>query len=118
RQDATRYEYWKRMEFTEPQWFELAAHARERGLVFLSSPFSDEAVELLERVGVSAWKICAGEVFNLPMLGRIARTGKPVLLSSGLAPLGELDQAVAAVRASAPVAVLQCTTAYPCPPEK
>src|SRR5215813_7641486 len=57
RQDETRYDYWKRMEFTEAQWTGLKAHADERGLLFLSSPFSVEAVDLLARVGVAAWKI-------------------------------------------------------------
>lgn len=119
RQDATRYDYWKRMEFTEEQWHGLAEHARERGLLFLSSAFSIEAVALLERIGVPAWKVGAGEVTNLPLLTAMARTGKPVLLSSGMTTWAELDAAVACVRAhDAPVAVLQCTTAYPCPPEK
>ncbi len=118
-QDATRYDYWKRMEFTEDQWKGLAEHARRSGLVFLSSAFSLEAVEMLERVGVPAWKVGAGEVTNLPMLERMARTGKPVLLSSGMSSWGELDAAVATVRRhGAEVAVLQCTTQYPCPPEK
>jgi len=118
-QDATRYDYWKRMEFTEDQWKGLAEHARRSGLVFLSSAFSLEAVEMLERVGVPAWKVGAGEVTNLPMLERMARTGKPVLLSSGMSSWGELDAGVATVRHhGAEVAVLQCTTQYPCPPEK
>src|SRR3990172_4161426 len=52
KQDATRFDYWRRMEFSEHQWKGLALHATERGLLFLSSPFSVEAVELLERVGV------------------------------------------------------------------
>lgn len=118
-QDATRYEYWKRMEFTEAQWHGLAEHARDKDLVFLSSAFSIEAVELLDRMGMPAWKVGAGEVTNLPMIERMARTGKPVLLSSGMSPWEELDAAVSAVRgAGAPVAVFQCTTAYPCPPEK
>lgn len=118
-QDATRYDYWKRMEFAFEQWRDLAAHARDRGLVFLSSAFSIEAVELLERVGVPAWKVGAGELTNLPMLKRMAQTGKPVLLSSGLAGWSELDAAVECVRSQgAPVAIFQCTTAYPCPPER
>ena len=118
-QDATRYEYWKRMEFTEDQWHGLAAHARQNGLAFLSSAFSIEAVELLERVGVPAWKVGAGEVTNLPMIERMAVTRKPVLLSSGMSRWAELDAAVAAVRRrGAPVGVLQCTSAYPCPPER
>lgn len=119
RQDATRFDYWKRMEFTEAQWTGLAAHAAERGLDFLSSPFSFEAVDLLERVGVPAWKIGAGEITNTPMLERMARTRKPVLLSSGMTTWAELDAAVTCVRGhGAAVAVLQCTSAYPCPPEQ
>lgn len=119
RQDATRFAYWQRMEFSEEQWHGLAAHARERGLLFLSSAFSPEAVDLLERVGVPGWKVGAGEVSNLPLLEKMARTGKPVILSSGMSDWAELDAAVHCVREhSAAVAVLQCTTAYPCPPEK
>jgi N-acetylneuraminate synthase len=118
-QDETRYDYWKRMEFTEEQWRSLAVHARDRGILFLSSPFSFEAVDLLERIGVPAWKVGAGEVSNLPMIEKMARTGKPVMLSSGMSDWAELDAAVECVRSNgAPVAVLQCTTAYPCPPEK
>lgn len=119
RQDKTRYDYWKRMEFTEEQWIGLAAHANERELVFLSSPFSFEAVDLLERVGVLAWKLGAGEINNHPMIEKVARTGKPVILSSGMSSWEELDAAVNLVRENgASVGVLQCTTAYPCPPEK
>jgi N-acetylneuraminate synthase len=116
-QDESRYAYWQRMEFTEAQWAELARHAGERGLAFLSSPFSLEAVELLERVGVPAWKVGSGEVSNAPLLDAMARTGKPVLLSSGMSPLAELDAAVARLRTHSAVAVLQCTSEYPSPPE-
>jgi N,N'-diacetyllegionaminate synthase len=119
RQDATRYDYWRRMEFTPGQWRGLAEHARECGLWFLSSPFSVEAVELLEEVGVPAWKVGAGEVGNLPLLEAMAATGRPVLLSSGMAGWAELDRAVEVVgRGGGMVAILQCTTAYPCPPER
>src|SRR5262245_27212148 len=57
RQDTSRYDYWKRMEFTEEQWIGLKQHAEEKGLLFLSSPFSLQAVEMLERVGVAGWKV-------------------------------------------------------------
>jgi N-acetylneuraminate synthase len=118
-QDATRYDYWKRMEFTEPQWQGLKAHADERGLFFISSPFSIEAVELLTRVGVGAWKIASGETGNLPMLNRIVETGWPVLLSTGMSPLTEIDAAVELLRShDVDLAVMQCTSSYPCPPEK
>jgi N,N'-diacetyllegionaminate synthase len=117
KQDSSRYDYWRRMEFTEPQWLGLAEHARERGLVFLSSPFSDAAVDLLSRAGVPAWKVGSGEVTNLPFLSRLAATGKPLLLSTGLSSWADLDRAVAHVR-GAPLALFQCTTRYPCPPEE
>lgn len=118
-QDATRYDYWKRIEFTEEQWRGLARHAVERGLSFLSSAFSPAAVDLLERTGVPAWKVGAGEIGNLPMIERMAKTGKLVMLSSGMASWKDLDRAVDCVRrAGAPVAVFQCTSAYPCPPER
>jgi N-acetylneuraminate synthase len=118
-QDASRYDYWKRMEFTEEQWHGLKKHADEQGLKFLSSPFSIEAVELLTRVGVVAWKVASGEVNNIPMLERMAATGLPILISTGMSPLAEIDAAVKRIKACGlPLVVLQCTTAYPCPPEK
>ena len=119
RQDATRYAYWKRMEFSDAQWQGLAEHCRERGVVFISSPFSIEAVDLLERVGQPIWKIASGEVSNTRLLDRILDTPSPVLLSTGMSPIEETDAAVARVRARGrQVGVLQCTTAYPCPPER
>jgi N-acetylneuraminate synthase len=119
RQDASRYDYWRRMEFSEAQWHELKAHAAQRGLIFLSSPFSIEAVDLLTRVGVAAWKIASGEITNAPMLDRIAATRLPVLLSTGVSPLAEIDGVVQRFASSGiPLTVLQCTTAYPCAPER
>lgn len=119
RQDATRYDYWRRMEFTEPQWLELKQHAEDKGLVFLSSPFSLAAIRLLERIGVPAWKVASGEVTNRLFLDAMIATGKPVLVSSGMSYLEEMDATVALLKAvQSPLAVFQCTTAYPCPPEK
>jgi N-acetylneuraminate synthase len=118
-QDVTRYDYWKRMEFTEEQWRGLKRHAEERGLKFLSSPFSVEAVELLARVGVAAWKVASGEVSNAPMFERMAASGLPILLSTGMSPLREIDAGVERVKSCrAPLTVLQCTSIYPCPPEQ
>lgn len=116
-QDATRYDYWKRMEFTEAQWHGLAKHAGDRGLVFLSSPFSIEAVELLERVGVPAWKIPSGEIANVPLLERVLATGLPILLSTGMSPLAEIDAAIELL-GDCDVLVFQSTSEYPCPPER
>ncbi|MFO0680446.1 MAG: N-acetylneuraminate synthase family protein [Sandaracinus sp.] len=119
KQDANRYDYWKRMEFTPEQWAGLSDHARDVGLVFLSSAFSFEAVDLLERLDMAAWKVGSGETTNLPFLRRVASTGRPVLLSTGVSPWKDVDAAVECIdRAGAPRAIFQCTTAYPCPPEK
>ncbi len=118
-QDSTRYDYWRRMEFTPEQWRGLARHAAEKSLVFLSTPFSHEAVNLLDSIGVPAWKIGSGEVSNVSLLKHVAETTKPVLLSTGMSGWSEIDNAVDTVRAySDNLAIFQCTTAYPCPPEK
>jgi len=118
RVDATRYDYWKRMEFTEEQWAGLKKHAEEKGLAFLSSPFSLEAVDLLERIGVTAWKIGSGEVNSVSLLERVARTKKPVFLSTGMSALADIDEAVAFLKArGAAVTLFQCTSAYPSMPE-
>lgn len=117
-QDASRYEYWKRMEFSPDQWNELRSHAAERELLFASSPFSLQAVELLDDVDVDFMKVASGEVTNTPLLEAIAQTKRPSVLSSGMSPLSEIDRAVEVLKAYAPLAILQCTSEYPCPPEK
>ena len=118
--DETRYEYWKRMEFTEKEWLGLRKHALKVGVDFLSSPFSVEALELLERVEVMGWKVASGEVRNLALLNRMAATGLPVFLSTGMSALAEIDEAVALLqeREVAEITVMQCTSAYPTPPER
>ena len=119
RQDGSRYDYWRRMEFTEEQWRGLKEHADSRNLMFLSSPFSIEAVDLLERVGVAAWKVASGEVGNTPMLSRMISSGLPIMLSSGMSSMKELDQAVELVqRSPCELTVFQCSSIYPTPPEK
>jgi len=119
RQDKTRYDYWKRMEFTKDQWQGLKIHAEERGLLFLSTPFSEEAVELLANIGILAWKVASGEVSNLPMFTQMAESRIPFLISTGMSPLDEIDHAVALVQSQEiPFIIFQCTSMYPCPPEK
>ncbi|HEU4589068.1 MAG TPA: N-acetylneuraminate synthase family protein [Gemmatimonadales bacterium] len=118
-QDASRYDYWRRMEFSVDQWAGLRAHAHARGLRFLSSPFSVEAADLLAGVGVDAWKIASGELVHDALLDRVLADGRTVLLSTGMSPLHEIDAAVARVRAAGRAfAVLQCTSAYPVVPER
>ncbi|MBO6775838.1 MAG: N-acetylneuraminate synthase family protein [Marinibacterium sp.] len=115
-QDETRYDYWRRMEFTEPQWAELKRHADERHIAFLSTPFSAAAVDLLKRTGVEAWKIGSGDTVEDTILQPILKTGKPLIVSSGMSSWSELDAAVARLTdASASFCLLQCTSKYPTP---
>jgi N,N'-diacetyllegionaminate synthase len=114
RQDVTRYDYWKRMEFTLEQWVGLKNHAAEKGLIFLSSAFSVAAVELLIQLGVPAWKVGSGEYKSFDLLGAMAATRLPVLLSTGMSRYDEIATAVEFLRQrGSPVALFQCTTRYP-----
>lgn len=116
--DETRYEYWQRMEFTHEEWAGLQRHSVEQNLFFLSSPFSMEALEMLLQVGVAAWKVASGEVTNLPLLERMSETPIPVLLSTGMATIGEIDAAAHLLREKDALGgVMQCTTSYPTRPE-
>lgn len=118
-QDKTRYDYWKRMEFSEEQWAGLKEHADALNLKFIGTPFSMEAFLLLKRVGVYAWKVGSGEITNIPMLKAMMGTGRPVIVSTGMSPMLEIDNAVNLARNSgSDFTILQCSTSYPCPPEQ
>ncbi|WNH11636.1 N-acetylneuraminate synthase family protein [Thalassobellus suaedae] len=118
-QDKTRFDYWKRMEFTLEQWIGLKQHCNTVGLEFMSSPFSNAAVDLLEKVGVNTYKIGSGEVNNFLLLERIAQTGKPIIVSSGMSSFKELDETVEFLKSKdVEFSILQCTTSYPTKPEQ
>ena len=118
-EDKTRYDYWERMGFSLEQWKGIKAHCDEVEVEFISSPFSQAAVDLLEEVGVNRYKIGSGEVTNLLMLEKIARTGKPIILSSGMSSFSELNTSVEFLEArSIETSILQCTTAYPTQPKE
>lgn len=117
--DKTRYDYWKRMEFTPEQWQGLYDHAIEKGLDFLSSPFSSAALQMLDKIGVPAWKFGSGEVFNDLLLKQAIDTGKPIILSTGLSTMEEIDKQVRMVQiAGNSLLLMECTTAYPSRPEE
>lgn len=118
-QDATRFDYWRRMEFTLDQWRILKKHADAIGIVFLSSPFSLRACEWLRDLGMPAWKVASGEVHNAQLLDWIVSTKQPVILSSGLS-LTEESRAVLRnlIAKKVDVALLHCTTQYPTLPEE
>jgi N,N'-diacetyllegionaminate synthase len=113
-----RFAYFRRTAFSRPQWKELVKHAHATGLQIISSPFANEAVDILEDAGIDAFKIASGEVTNLPLLERIAASGRPTILSSGMSDWRELDRAVDVLRGCGDLAVMQCTSEYPCPVER
>lgn len=118
-EDATRFDYWKRMEFTLEQWKGIKQHCDEVGLDFICSPFSNVAVDWLEALNVKAYKIGSGEVSNFLLLDKIIKTQKPIILSSGMSSFDELDQVVAYLKSkSVDFSILQCTTAYPTQPNQ
>ena len=92
--------------------------ARERGLVAFSAPFDPTAVELLEKLETPAYKIASSEIVDLPLIRLAAGTGKPLIISTGMATAAEIDAAVAAARGAGctQLAVLSCTATYPAPP--
>lgn len=111
----TQREMLERLELGPDDHVALKAAAEERGLVFLSSPFDAESVELLDRLGVAAFKIASPDVVNEPLLEDVGRRGRPVLLSTGTADLAEVERALEVLRTAgaSDVVVLHCVTAYP-----
>ena len=116
KQDATRYDYWHRMEFSPEQWAGLVDHAAEKNLIFLSSAFSVRAVELLEKLGHPAWKIGSGEYKSEDLMAAMAATGKPILLSTGMSRWAEIADSAAGIRKlGVDLGLFQCTSRYPTP---
>lgn len=109
----------KRCELTEDEERRVQAHCAERGVLYLSTPFSREAADRLDAMGVPAFKIGSGECNNLPLLDHIAAKGKPMILSTGMNDLASVRRSVETVRRhGVPVAVMHCTSMYPTPYDK
>ena len=113
----SQYEMLRSLELHEEQQAELARACERRGILFLSTPYDLRSVALLERLDVAAYKIASTDTTNLPFLRAVARTGRPILLSTGMCDLAEVEAAVATVRAEREngLALLHCTSEYPAP---
>jgi N-acetylneuraminate synthase len=106
-----------RLELSTETLRALQARAAARGIVFFSTPFDEASADTLAALGVPMFKIPSGEITNLPLLRHIAAKGKPIILSTGMSTLDEVEQALAAIGdvADVPVAILHCVSAYPAP---
>lgn len=120
-QEESRSEYFDRTSFNRENYLSLKRYAEvECKVDFISSPFSLEAVDLLEDIGLNIYKIPSGEVTNLPLLEKVARLGKKILLSSGMSSWNDLDLAIKTLQDEGchDIILMQCTSQYPCPPEQ
>lgn len=107
--------------YTPWEWHaELKNEAERQGLLFFSTPFDNTAVDFLEDIGVNLYKIASFELVDIPLLKKIAKTHKPVIMSTGMASLAEIDEAVTTLHKAGchSLALLKCTSAYPAPPEE
>jgi pseudaminic acid synthase len=116
---ATVYEMFHKAEMP-PVWLpELRARAESRGIIFLSTPFDEQSADVLEGVGVPAFKVASYEIVHLPLLRHLARKQKPMILSTGMADLAEIDEALSVIRAEGneQIVLLHCAIGYPAAPE-
>lgn len=113
-EDDSRYEYWKRMEFSKEEWLELKNHADQRNIIFLSTPFSLAAVKLLNEIGVEGWKIGSGDTSKDGILSNVIQTKLPLILSTGMSRWSEIDYLVNNLKnKGANFCLMQCTSKYP-----
>jgi len=113
--EGFQYEMIKKLELSEDEFKELANYARKRNIIFLSSPFDRESVDLLSNIDLPAFKVASGEITNLPLLKYIASKRKPIIISTGIATLGEVEEALKIIRQQgvSEVLLLHCVTSYP-----
>jgi pseudaminic acid synthase len=118
--DSTMFDLIKMTELPWDMHDPIVAYCRKKSIPFLSTPFEEEAVDLLESYNVPAYKIASFEIVDIPLLRKIACTGKPIIMSTGMATQAEIDEAVQTIvnAGNEKLALLKCTTAYPAPYEE
>ncbi len=113
--EGAQYEMIKKLELKDEDFRELADYAKEKEIMFLSSPFDKESVDLLYELGVPVFKVASGEITNFPLLRYIAKKGKSIILSTGMSTLGEVEEALNVIRSEGvrDVVLLHCVSNYP-----
>lgn len=117
--DDSQYEMLKKLELSQEVFEELKEYCDDIGIDFLVTPFDEESVDLLEKVGVSSYKVSSGEITNKPLLQYIAQKGKRILLSTGMSTLEEVERAIGWIREmnNKDIVLFHCTSNYPAPYE-
>ncbi|MFC1869954.1 N-acetylneuraminate synthase [Chloroflexota bacterium] len=113
--EESQFDMIKKLELTANDFEELFAHAQRKDIIFLSSPFDKGSVDLLDRLGMPAFKVASGEITNYLLLKHIARKKKPIILSSGMSTLEEIEEALAVIRGEGAeeIVLLHCVSCYP-----
>ena len=116
--EESSFDMLKRLELSPETFDELKEYCLKLGITFLSSAFEEESADLLEKLDVPAFKIPSGEVTNIPFLEHVARKGRPMIVSTGMCTLGEVEAAVGAIHGAGNenLVLLHCVSAYPTPP--
>lgn len=115
KENESQYQMLKKLELLESDFKELKAYAETKNILFLSTPFDKESADFLDNIGVPLFKIASGEITNLPFLQHIAKKKKPVILSTGMATLGEIEEALDTLikEGLENIILLHCITSYP-----
>lgn len=118
--EESQYQMLKKLELTESNFEELKSYAEKKNIIFLSTPFDNESVDFLDNIGVPLFKIGSGELTNLPLLQHIAKKNKPVILSTGMSTLGEIEEALYTLvnEELRDIIILHCITSYPAKAEE
>ena len=115
----SQYDMIKALELSDEDFIKLKKYADDTGIMFLSTPFDHVSADFLEGLGMTLFKIPSGEITNIPLMEHIARKQKPIILSTGMSTLGEVEEAVNTLEGNgaADITLLHCTTSYPAPVE-
>jgi len=113
----SQFEMLRRLQLPDTWYPDLMARCARAGVVFMSTPFEEDSADQLHRLGMATFKLPSGELTNLPFLSHVARLGRPMIVSTGMAVLDEVEEALAAIRRAGdpPVVLLHCVSRYPTP---
>lgn len=116
----SQYEMLSKLELSFQDFHELNEYCKEKEIEFLSTGFDFDSIDFLDELGMSTWKIPSGDITNLPYLVKIAKLNKPVILSTGMSTMDDIQAALHALKenGAGPITVLHCTTEYPAPYEE